>query len=149
MDDRARDENTITEDTAEKTHGGHGLIHGRTTQAVLAAAYRVHGHLGPGLLERVYQLCLCHELSRAGIPFEFEKPLPVLYDGVVIERGYRIDLLVDSKVIVEVKAIDAIQPVHESQLLTYLRLSRMRVGLLINFGAVRLRDGIRRKILGF
>jgi GxxExxY protein len=125
-----------------------GLVHARTTTAILTAAYRVHGTLGPGLLERVYHTCVCHELTRMGIPFQREKPLPVHYDGLVLDIGYRVDLLVDGKVIVEVKAVDQIHPVHEAQLLSYLRLSRVRVGLLINFNVKDLRQGIRRKILG-
>lgn len=149
MKDDAHRKHANTEVTATTTHGRHGLVHGKTTNSILAAAYRVHGRLGPGLLERVYQTCLCHELGRMGIPFEAEKPLPVLYDGVFIELGYRVDLLVERKVIVEVKAVEAVLPVHESQLLTYLRLSGTRVGLLINFSTARLRDGIRRRIVGF
>lgn len=133
----------------ENTRTRQGLVHGRTTNAILAAAYRVHGHLGPGLLERVYHVCLCHELSRMGIAFESEKPLAVVYDGVPIELGFRIDLLVESKVIVEVKTVETILPVHEAQLLSYLRLSGARVGLLINFNTTRLRDGLRRRVLGF
>lgn len=131
------------------THGEHGLVHGRTTTAILAAAHRVHGHLGPGLLERVYHTCLCHELVRMGIPVESEKALPVNYDGVRIDLGYRVDLIVESKVLVEVKAVESVLPVHEAQLLSYLRLSGIRVGLLINFNVARLHQGIRRRILGY
>jgi GxxExxY protein len=105
------------------------LIHGKTTHSILSAAYRVHSRLGPGLLERPYQECLRHELVRMGTEVESEKILPVVYDGITIELGYRIDLLVDREVIVEVKSVESILPVHEAQLLTYLRLSRKRVGL--------------------
>ena len=94
-------------------------------------------------------MCLCHELHRLGIPFESEKPFAVEYDGLVIELGYRIDLLVEDKVIVEVKAIETILPVHEAQLLSYLKLSRRRVGLLINFNVAHLRQGVRRRVCGY
>ena len=148
MSERRDGEDADTEGTVGQRHGAHGLIHGRTTNAILSAAYRVHGRLGPGLLERVYQTCLCHELRRMGVAFESEKPLPVVYDGIRLDIGYRVDLLVDEKVIVEVKTVEKVLPVHESQLLTYLRLSGVRVGLLLNFGAARLREGIVRRVLG-
>jgi GxxExxY protein len=138
-----------TEDTGKNHQGTHGLVHGSTTTAILSAAYRVHGRLGPGLLERVYQACLSHELARMGIPFETEKMLPVAYDGLHIDLGYRVDFLVESRVIVEIKAVDTILPVHEAQLLTYLRLSGIRVGLLINVNTARLQAGIRRRIVGY
>jgi GxxExxY protein len=115
----------------------------------LAAAYRVHSRLGPGLLERPYKVCVCHELARLGISFETEKVLPVNYDGVIVELGYRIDLLVEDEVIVEIKAVERILPVHEAQLLSYLRLSRKRVGLLINFNVARLQQRIHRKICSY
>lgn len=124
------------------------LVHGRITDRILSGAYRVHSKLGPGLLEKPYRVCLCRELERLGVPFEAEKPFPVDYDGQRVDLGYRVDILVDDKVIVEVKAVDAILPVHEAQLLSYLKLSGMRVGLLINFKVAHLRQGIRRKILG-
>ncbi|MFN7914338.1 MAG: GxxExxY protein [Vicinamibacterales bacterium] len=137
-----------TERTGLRPHGTHGLIHGATTNSILSAAYRVHGSLGPGLLERVYHTCLCHELGRLGIRYSSEKPMPVSYDGIDFELGYRVDLLVENKVIVEIKAVEEVLPIHKAQLLTYLRLSRIRVGLLINFGAARLRDGITRRVVG-
>lgn len=137
-----------TENTGLRPHGEHGLIHGGITNAILSASYRVHGTLGPGLLERVYHACLCHELKRLGIHYSSEKPMPVSYDGMNFELGYRVDLLVEDKVIVEIKAVEEVLPVHKAQLLTYLRLSRIRVGLLINFGASHLRDGITRRVVG-
>lgn len=109
----------------------------------------MHSRLGPGLLERPYRACLAHEIARTGSSVETEKILPVVYDGLTIEFGYRIDLLVDDAVIVEVKAVEAILPVHHSQLLSYLRLSGKRVGLLINFNVAHLKEGIHRKICGF
>jgi GxxExxY protein len=109
---------------------------------------RVHSLLGPGLLESVYQGCLVHELRERDLKVTSQVGLPVVYDGVRIELGYRIDLLVENLVIVEVKSIDAIHPVHHAQLLTYLRLSGVGVGLLINFNTVHLREGIKRMVVG-
>ena len=139
--------NTVDTDT----YGGHGahLLHGRITNAVLSSAYRVHSRLGPGLLERPYRICMCHELTRLRVPFEVEKRLPIVYDGIEIPIGYRVDLLVDKKVIVEIKSVETVLPVHEAQVVSYLRLSGLRVGLLLNFNVARLRDGIRRKINGY
>ena len=132
------------------TNGIHGsLVHGDITNSIISAAYRVHSRLGPGLLERVYKACLAHELTRAGVHFVCEKLLPVEYDGLVIDLGYRVDFLVADVVILEIKSVDTFLPVHNAQLLAYLRLSRKRVGLLINFNVVQLKDGIRRKISGF
>ena len=134
------------------TDGGHGdqhLVHGQLTNGILSCAYRVHSKLGPGLLERPYRVCLCHELSRLKLKFETEKLLPVEYDGLTIDLAYRIDILVEDAVVIEVKAIEAILPVHEAQLLSYLKLSRKRVGLLINFNVAHLRDGIRRRVCGY
>jgi GxxExxY protein len=119
------------------------------TQGVIGAAMEVHRSLGPGLLESAYHECLCRELMVRGVPFEKEKPLPLEYKGVRLECGYRIDILVASAVVVEVKSIEAIAPIHEAQLLTYLRLGGWRVGLLINFNVALLKNGIRRKIIGW
>ncbi len=135
------------------TDGGHGspqgLIHGNVTNQILAAAYRVHTHLGPGLLESAYKACLVHELSGAGLACEVEKSLPVNYRGIHVDLGYRLDLVVENVVVVEIKAVQSILAVHEAQLLSYLRLSGKRVGLLINFNVSQLRQGIRRRILGY
>ena len=131
------------------TNGKHGLVHGDVTNSIISAAYRVHSRLGPGLLERVSKACLAHELIRAGVPFLCEKLLPVEYDGLVIDLGYPVDFLVADVVIVEIKSVDTFLPVHDAQLLAYFRLSRRRVGLLINFNVVHLNSGIRRKISGF
>jgi GxxExxY protein len=134
-----------TEDTVE--HRGHGLlVHGALTGTILNAAYRVHSRLGPGLLEMPYRICMGVELARAGIRFETERVFPVEYDQVVVDFGYRVDLLVEDSVIVEIKSVERLLPVHEAQLLSYLRLSGRRVGLLINFNVARLRDGIRRRV---
>ena len=118
------------------------------TQEVIGAAIAVHRALGPGLLESAYQECLCQELGLRKIPFEREVPLPLDYKGIRCECGYRLDVLVAGAVVVEVKAIEAIAPIHEAQLLTYLRLGGWKVGLLMNFNVVVLKDGIRRKVLG-
>jgi GxxExxY protein len=122
------------------------LVHGDITGGIISAALRVHSRIGPGLLERAYRACLYHELWRRGLSVEAEKLLPIEYDGLVIDLGYRVDLLVEDAVVVEVKAIDTVLPVHEAQLMSYLRLSRKRVGLLINFNVAHLRDGIRRRV---
>ena len=117
------------------------------TGDVIGAAIEVHRHLGPGLLESVYQESLARELMVRGIPFQRERPLPLEYKGVRLECGYRIDLLIAGLVVVEVKAVEAIAPVHEAQLLTYLRLGGWHVGLLINFNVVVLKNGICRRVL--
>jgi GxxExxY protein len=125
------------------------LVHGEITNSILNCAYLVHSRLGPGLLEKPYRVCLCHELRRAGLAIETEKLLPVEYDGLMIDLAYRLDILVEDAVIVEVKALEAILPVHEAQLLSYLKLSKKRVGLLLNFNVLHLRDGIRRRVCGY
>ena len=130
-------------------NGEPGLIHGKTTNLILSAAFKVHTRLGPGLLESAYKACLVHELWTAGLRVETEKLLPVEYDGVRVDLGYRLDKLVDDAVIVEVKAVETVLPVHEAQLLSYSRLSGKRVGLLVNFNVAQLRLGIRRRILGY
>ena len=120
-----------------------------TTRKVIGAAMEIHSTLGPGLLESAYSECLSRELSLRGLSFERERALPVEYKGVRLECGYRLDFLVENALVVEVKAVEAIAPVHEAQLLTYLRLGGWRLGLLINFNVVALKDGIRRKVLGY
>ena len=111
---------------------------------VIGCAIEVHRELGPGLLESAYARCLQHELKLNGIGFEFEKVLPVEYKGIHLECGYRLDLYFEGALIVELKSVAAIEPIHEAQLITYLKLSRVGVGLLINFNVPRLKDGIRR-----
>jgi GxxExxY protein len=117
------------------------------TGEVIGAAIEVHKHLGPGLLESAYETCLSHELDLRSIPYERQKPLPVSYKGISLESGYRIDLLVREMVVIELKAVDAILPIHEAQLLTYLRLGRWKAGLLINFNVPVLKQGIRRRLI--
>jgi GxxExxY protein len=137
-------------DTEITDHGGHGeerlgLAHGEALSSqVICLAIAVHRELGPGLLEAVYKECLHAELVAAGLSTERQVPLPVVYKGRQLEAGYRADLIVERQVLVEVKAIDDVQPVHEAQVLTYLRFSGMSVGLLLNFNALRLKDGLKR-----
>ena len=118
------------------------------TEAIIGAAIEVHRHLGPGLLESAYQKCLARELTLRGIPFDSERTLPVVYKGITLDCGYRVDLLVAGSVVVEAKAVAAIDKIHEAQLLTYLRLGGWKVGLLINFNVPVLKDGIKRRVLG-
>jgi GxxExxY protein len=131
-------------------HEGHeGLSSNVETagRAILDSALKVHRAFGPGLLESTYEACLSHELERRGHKVERQLALPLVFEEIRLEMGYRIDLLVDDVVVVEVKAVDALAPVHEAQLLTYLRLSSRRLGFLINFNVALLKEGIRRKIL--
>ena len=119
----------------------------RLSGRVVHAAYKVHEALGPGLLESVYEVCLIHELAKTGIQTERQVPLPVVYDDIKLEAGFRIDVLVEHQLIVELKAVEGLTPVHQAQVLTYLKLSGLRLGLLINFNVAVLKDGIRRVIL--
>lgn len=124
-----------------------GLRHESLTSAIIAAAIRVHRELGPGLLESAYEACLAYELATEGVPFRRQAELPVRYRDTHVDAGYRIDFVVDEAVVLELKAIESLAPIHEAQLLTYLRLSGYPVGLLMNFNVSRPRDGIVRRIL--
>jgi GxxExxY protein len=117
------------------------------TNPIIGAAIEVHRHLGPGLLESAYEECLCHELHLLGLGFERQVALPVSYKGLQLDCGYRIDLIVEREVILELKSVEKILPVHEAQLLTYLKLAGKHVGLLINFNTPLLTQGIVRRIL--
>ena len=119
---------------------------GQVTEKIIGAAMKVHSALGPGLLESAYQACLFRELEKKGLAVESEVLLPVMYDGETIDVGYRMDLLVEEQVVVELKSVDKILPIHEAQLITYLKLSNKKVGLLINFNVLHLRDGITRRV---
>ena len=110
---------------------------------------KVHSALGPGLLESAYEACLKHELMKRGLEVKCQVELPVCYDGIELDAGYRIDLLVSDEIIVELKSVDKIAPIHEAQLLSYLKLSNLHVGLLINFNVVHLKDGIKRMVSGY
>ena len=118
------------------------------SRAVITAAMRVHSTLVPGLLESAYEACLAHELSKAGYRVECQVPLPVVYDGVKLELGYRIDMLVEDLVVVEIKAVEAINPVHHAQIISYLKLSGRSLGLLMNFHVAHLKEGIKRFVSG-
>ncbi len=115
---------------------------------VIGAAIEVHQELGPGLLESAYEACLVYELRQRGVRVEQQVPQPVFYKGLQLECGYRLDLLVEDRVIVELKAVEAIVPIHEAQLLTYLKLRKLRLGLLINFNVPILKNGIKRLLNG-
>ncbi|TWT44858.1 hypothetical protein RAS1_12760 [Phycisphaerae bacterium RAS1] len=117
------------------------------TERVIGAAIEVHRHLGPGLLESAYEECLCWELKERGIALARQAPLPVIYKGVRLDVGYRIDVFVEEALIVEVKAVEVLMPVHDAQLLTYMKLKGVKKGLLLNFHVALLRDGIRRRLL--
>ena len=118
------------------------------TEAIIGAAIEVHRALGPGLLESAYEQCLCHELTLRNIPFERQLQLPVKYKGISLDCGYRIDVLVHGLVVLELKSIDRLAPIHEAQLITHLRLGGWQVGLLINFNVTVLVDGIKRRVMG-
>ena len=119
------------------------------TERIIGSCIEIHRHLGPGLLESAYEECLCHEMSVAGISFERQKPLPVHYKNVKLDCGYRLDLVVEQKIIVELKAVENLMPIHEAQLLTYLKLSRLTLGLLVNFNVAMLKHGIKRIVNNF
>ncbi len=119
------------------------------TENIIGGAIEVHQALGPGLLESAYEQCLCHELSLRGIPFRRQVELPVQYKGIKLDCGYRIDVLVEDLVIVELKAVEQLLPIHEAQLLTYLKLRACAVGLLINFNVPLLKDGLKRLVHNF
>ncbi|HLF06492.1 MAG TPA: GxxExxY protein [Thermoplasmata archaeon] len=119
------------------------------TRKVIGAAIKVHRSLGPGLLESVYEECLCVELGRQTIPFVRQKFIPIVYEGILIAADLRFDLLIADQVVVELKCVERLAPIHKAQLLTYLRLMRRRVGLLINFHVPVLKDGITRMVNGY
>ena len=116
------------------------------THAIIGAAIKVHKALGPGLLESAYEACVAYELEKLGLRVERQKPIPVIYEGVHLECGFRADLLVEGQVIAELKAKEAVHPIDEAQLLSHLRLLNLRVGLLINFNVLVLKDGIKRMV---
>jgi GxxExxY protein len=117
------------------------------TEKIIGLAIEVHRGLGPGLLESAYEECLCYELGESGMSFKRQVPLPVVYKSVKLDCGYRMDIVVDNRLVLELKTIEKILPIHEAQLLTYLKLGRLRTGLLLNFNTPVLKDGIRRLVL--
>ena len=117
------------------------------TEKIIGCAIEVHRWLGPGLLESAYAGCLSYELEQAQLEFQTELALPIIYKGVKLDCGYRLDLVVEKQVIIELKTVDRLLPIHEAQLLTYLKLSQIRTGLLLNFNSAVLREGLRRLVL--
>lgn len=117
------------------------------TGLILKKAYEVHTVLGPGLLESAYEECLCHELVSCGLQIEKQKVLPIVYKDIKIDAGYRLDIVVNSRVIVELKSVEMLHPIHTAQLITYLKLSQIKHGLLINFNVKSLKEGIKRIIV--
>ena len=115
--------------------------------AIVDAAYSVHNKLGPGLLERVYEVCFCHELTKKGLSFRRQVDIPIDYDGIKLDGGLRLDVIVEDIVICEIKAVDEMNPVYQAQLLTYLKLTGKRIGFLINFNVPVIKNGIKRIIL--
>ena len=116
----------------------------KLSSRIIGAAIEVHKNLGPGLLESAYEDCLCHELNIQGLIFEQQKPLPVIYKGMRLDCGYRLDIVVEKTVIIELKSCKKIEPIHKAQLLTYLKLSELNLGLILNFNVPLMRDGIVR-----
>lgn len=145
MDDSITRDNRAGVSSTQLPHSQ--WLHADLTGYIIAAAIEVHRHLGPGLLESIYESALARELALRQIPFSRQHDIPVVYKDELIMADFRIDLLVADEVIVELKAVETLMPVHESQLLTYLKLAKKRVGLLINFNVPFLRDGIVRRIL--
>jgi GxxExxY protein len=125
------------------------VAHRQLTESIIGAAIEVHRAPGPGLLESAYEECLCYELGVSGIRFDRQRPLPVSYKGVLLDCGYRVDLFVEDTVVVELKTVERLLPIHEAQLLTYLKLMDRRVGLLVNFNVPMLKQGIKRITNGF
>lgn len=122
------------------------MIDNDITEIIIGCAIKVHKSLGPGLLESAYQECLFYELKKAGLKVEKEKPLPLIYEEVKLECGYRMDLLVEDKIIVEIKSVEALNDIHLAQVLTYLKLNNTKIGLLINFNVLQLIKGVKRVI---
>ena len=122
------------------------LIHGELTAGILAGAVEVHRHLGPGLVESAYRACLAKELRSSGLEVQLERPIAINYKDLVVEAAYRADLVVENKVLVELKSVERVLQIHEAQILTYLKLTGLRVGLLINFNCAPLQRGIHRYV---
>ncbi len=119
------------------------------TDKIIGCSIKVHKALGPGLLESAYQACLYYELVKSGLNVEKEKPLPLVYEEVKLDCGYRMDLVVENRIIVEVKSVDTLNDIHLAQVLTYLKLTKNRFGLLINFNVLKLKDGVKRVVNGY
>jgi GxxExxY protein len=134
----------VTEDTEKKLALSHGSA---LSERVIKLAIDVHRQLGPGLLESAYEECLCFEFVQNAVSFTRQTPLPVVYKAVRLDCRYRMDIVVERELIIEIKAVDRLAPIHEAQMLTYLPLSGLKVGLLMNFNSVTLKDGLRRFVL--
>lgn len=142
-----REFTTETLRRGEERERGVGMQHEKITEQIIGAAIEVHRALGPGLLESAYQACVAYELESRGLSFRREVDLPVVFRGHRLDCGYRLDLIVEDVVIVELKCVEKLAPIHDAQLLTYLRLSGKKTGLLINFNVPVLKDGLVRKVL--
>lgn len=123
------------------------LIDEQLTERIIGAVIEVHRELGPGLLESAYEECLCHELHLRGLKFQRQVPIPVTYKQIKLDCGYRADVIINEKVVIEIKAVESILPVHEAQLMTYLKLTKLRVGFLMNFNVDVMRHGITRRVI--
>jgi len=123
------------------------MLYEDLTKEIIGAAIEVHKLIGPGMLESAYEECLCYELKLRGLNYERQKPVPIVYKKIKLECGYRIDILVENKIILELKAAEGFNPVHEAQILTYMRFAEKRLGLLINFNVTKLTNGLKRYIL--
>lgn len=121
--------------------------HDPLTETIIGFAIEVHRQLGPGLLESAYEECLCFELKQAGVGFRRQVPLPVIYKAIRLDCGYRLDILVENRVIIEIESVERLMPIHEAQMLTYMRVSGTRAGLLLNFNTAVLKEGMRRLML--
>jgi GxxExxY protein len=143
-----RNEEDSTAGGAVVWQGAQVPVENRVGDSIIASAMRVHTRLGPGLLESAYEVCLAHELTKVGRTVRRQQHIPIRYDGLTIENAYRVDLVVDDLVLVELKAVEAILPIHRAQLLGYLRLGEFKLGYLLNFNVSRMRDGIARMVNG-
>jgi GxxExxY protein len=124
------------------------MFENEISSRIICAAVEVHRTLGPGLLETAYEECLCHELSLRGVAFDRQKVLPVFYKGKLLDCSYRLDVVVEGKVVLELKSVTRFEPIHDAQLLTYLKLSELKLGLLLNFNVSLMRDGVKRIVNG-
>jgi GxxExxY protein len=125
------------------------MLENEITEIIIREAIYVHRKLGPGLLESTYKKCLIHRLMKVGLKVSFENPIPIVFEDVHLECGYRADIIVEGKVIIEIKSVEALNDIHKAQVLTYLKLSNIKVGLLINFNVLVLKDGLKRIVNGF
>jgi len=136
------------EDTKARRKAKRQLTENEISREIVDASYKIHTSLGPGLLESVYEAVLVYELEKRNLKVERQKTLPLVYESVILDEGFRADIIVEDKVIVELKSVETLLPVHKKQLLTYLKISRKKLGLLINFGSALIKDGIERVING-